>query len=293
MPSALALSPGDAARSARRRARDAFRGTRSRVGHPRKEEAEVVSTAGGSAAVRVSSTPAEAEEEEEEAEAEADGTIADYLDSFGFAAADAQSWLDLPLDEVPEGLARSGPWLGFGIAEHAEANGHTWYQVECSIAPHGARTVEWQAARRLSHLRSWHDRVKKAMGRAEYRRLFGEAPFAQRGGRKGTSARLHEWCTCLAACINAGHVPPSVVALTLRFVRAPNAERQAELLKAQEFAGNALDIADGDCCRSTASVSTRCSSGAFVFDIDEDEEGDEAYESDFEADSGSSGEEDE
>merc|ERR1740129_894736 len=37
----------------------------------------------------------------------------------------------------------------------------------------------------------------------------------------GTTARLSRWLCTLATCINAGHAPPSVVALVLTFLDAP------------------------------------------------------------------------
>mmetsp|Transcript_33590 Transcript_33590/g.78111 ORF Transcript_33590/g.78111 Transcript_33590/m.78111 type:complete len:299 (-) Transcript_33590:255-1151(-) len=236
--------------------------------------------------------------------------VAAFLESFGYAAADAQTWEDLPQDEVPEGLARSGPWLGLGIAEHQEAGGHTWYQLECSLGMQGSKTVQWQVGRRLQHLREmWYDRVKSELGKS-YKQHFDDVHFAHRGGRRGTSVRLHTWCCRLAARVNAGQLSPSIVALTLRFLEAPDATRQEEL---QRTATGCLlpsqrPVVEATRCSRAAgeesvssSRSTRCEfsdndnvlvafSGSEGSDrseaeAEEEEEEEEEYESDFETDS--------
>mmetsp|Transcript_16977 Transcript_16977/g.35462 ORF Transcript_16977/g.35462 Transcript_16977/m.35462 type:complete len:293 (+) Transcript_16977:85-963(+) len=240
--------------------------------------------------------------------------VAAYLESFGYAAADAQTWEDLPQDEVPEGLARSGPWLGLGIAEHQETGGHTWYQVECSLAVPGSRTVEWQVGRRLQHLRElWYEPVKQQLGKS-YKEHFEEVHFAHRGGRRGTSARLHTWCSTLAARINAGQLSPDVVALTLRFIEAPDRTKQEELQNSPGAAMVTLQVpprrhVDASRCglageESVSSRSTRCSvsdgdqlpAASSIFGGSEasqsDGEEDEEYESDFETESESESEDD-
>mmetsp|Transcript_117172 Transcript_117172/g.343233 ORF Transcript_117172/g.343233 Transcript_117172/m.343233 type:complete len:296 (+) Transcript_117172:148-1035(+) len=241
--------------------------------------------------------------------------VASYLETFGYAAADSQTWEDLPQDEVPEGLARSGPWLGLGIAEHQEAGGHTWYQVECSLALQGSKTVEWQVGRRLQHLRElWYESVKRELGKS-YKEHFEEVHFAHRGGRRGTSSRLNTWCSRLAARINAGQLSPAVVALTLRFIEAPDSSRQQELQSAPCATVGTLQVPPrrhvdvSRCCiafageESVSSRSTHCSVSdgdhplplaSSIFggsDASEsDSEGDEEYESDFETESESDSE---
>jgi len=241
--------------------------------------------------------------------------VVGYLESFGYAAADALTWEDLPQDEVPEGLERSGAWLGLGIAEHTEAGGHTWYQVECSLALQGSKTVAWQVGRRLQHLRElWYDRVKAELGKS-YKEHFEEVHFAHRGGRRGTSSRLNTWCSRLAACINAGQLSPAVVALTLRFIEAPDPSRRQEPpgapgsgLAAIQVPARRPPVDTVRCTLGTAgeesvsSRSTRCSSdtdhapaassvfGTSDLSGSDLEEGDEEYESDFETDSGSESE---
>mmetsp|Transcript_150377 Transcript_150377/g.265376 ORF Transcript_150377/g.265376 Transcript_150377/m.265376 type:complete len:277 (-) Transcript_150377:175-1005(-) len=213
--------------------------------------------------------------------------VAPYLESFGYVAANAQNWEDLPQDEVPEGIARSSPWLGLGIAEHTEQAGHTWYQVECSLRMDGCKTVEWQTGRRLPHLRKlWYESIKSELGET-YKTHFKNTPFAHRGGRRGTSARLNAWCGQLAKCVNAGLLSPAVVALTLRFLQAPTPRSGGQPQR------------DRDECSSNPSgdlsaASTRC--GTSEGDnspehLSECEECDEDYESDFESDSGYTSEE--
>ncbi|CAE7910833.1 unnamed protein product, partial [Symbiodinium necroappetens] len=63
--------------------------------------------------------------------------------------------------------------------------------------------LKWEAPRRLAQLRTdLHDRVKFGMEPKEYKALFEEAPFAHAGGPSGTTLRLSNWMSALAACIN-------------------------------------------------------------------------------------------
>jgi len=204
------------------------------------------------------------------------------LKTFGYAAEDDKAWDDLPTDEVPEGVSRSGAWLGLGIAGHYEADGHTWYVVECSLSVEGLKTTEWQAARRLGHLRKlWYDRIKADLGDS-YKENFSEVHFAKRGGRRGTSARLDEWCSKLTACINSGQISPALVSLTLKFLAAPNPALATKSVGC-----------DGGADECTSGASTQCSFGGGASsnsegsDVGHDvaEDDDDFYESDFESDS--------
>eukprot|EP00441_Pelagodinium_beii_P015260 CAMPEP_0197652850 /NCGR_PEP_ID=MMETSP1338-20131121/34694_1 /TAXON_ID=43686 ORGANISM="Pelagodinium beii, Strain RCC1491" /NCGR_SAMPLE_ID=MMETSP1338 /ASSEMBLY_ACC=CAM_ASM_000754 /LENGTH=254 /DNA_ID=CAMNT_0043227799 /DNA_START=62 /DNA_END=823 /DNA_ORIENTATION=+ len=201
--------------------------------------------------------------------------VPNYLENFGFMAADAKTWMDMPLDEVPEGLERSGAWIMLGVAEHYERKGHTWYRLDCSLSQHGTKTVGWQVARRLSQLRKlWHDKVKADLGE-EYATVFSQAPFARHGGRRGTSARLDKWCERLATSINSGLMSPAVVALTLRFLEADRCDTNVSQT------GDCSKIWRDECGRSTQCSET----GSFEsprFE-DNDECSDESYESDFES----------
>jgi len=206
--------------------------------------------------------------------------LPNYLENFGFLAADAQTWLDIPLDEVPEGLERSGAWIMLGVAEHFERKGHTWYQLDCSLSQHGAKTVGWQVTRRLSQLRKlWYKKVKAHLGE-EYATVFAKTPFARRGGRRGTSARLNRWCERLATSINSGLIPPAVVALTLRFLEADQCH---------------TNVSSGECklWREECGRSTQCSETGSSESPRFEEDSDESYESDFESESGSDSDSDE
>jgi hypothetical protein len=212
--------------------------------------------------------------------------VAAYLAGFGFAAADAQQWEDLPQDEVPEGLARSGPWIAIGIAEHREERGHTWYKVECSLAsPEGcAKTVQWQVSRRLQHLRElWYEPLKATLGE-QYKQDFDEAPFAHRGGCRGTSARLNAWCCQLSTCINAGQIPPLVVALTLRFLEAPDFSICNSQLSPAATCGDEEGDASTRCGSEHPSLAA-CSVSDGSCHSGGEEEKEQEYVSDFESDS--------
>lgn len=220
--------------------------------------------------------------------------VREYLEGFGYLATDAQSWEDLPQDEVPEGVARSGAWIALGIAEHAEKNGHTSYQIECSLAVHGSKTVDWQVGRRLQHIRKfWYDRVKVELGEA-YNQHFEDAHFAHRGGRNGTSKRLHVWCSRLAACINAGQLSPAIVALTLRFLGAPSLPSGCCEDNSNSCSGSnshCSTAAPADESDYTSCRSPRCSEDESVGRAGDGDGSDEDYESDFETDSEYSDEE--
>merc|ERR1712217_626818 len=74
----------------------------------------------------------------------------------------------------------------------------------------------------MGHMRDcMHDVVKKELGSA-YKERFAGAQFAHKGAPSGTTARLACWCRKLAENINAKLVPPFAVAVTLRFLGAPD-----------------------------------------------------------------------
>jgi len=151
--------------------------------------------------------------------------VAPYLQAYGFAALDPSSW------RVPPGSAGATPSSGsravppapklvLQMEGHKEVDGHTLYSLVCSLADETV-CINWCAQRRLQQLREdLHDAIKGELGEA-YHRHFGRAPFAHKGGLPGTTARLQSWVSTLAACVNAGHAPPSVVALVLSFFEAP------------------------------------------------------------------------
>merc|ERR1712232_685183 len=50
---------------------------------------------------------------------------------------------------------------------------------------------------------------------------FGEAPFARHGGLPGTTARLDEWLTVLAASANTGKMDVALLSYIMKFLQAP------------------------------------------------------------------------
>mmetsp|Transcript_73669 Transcript_73669/g.216161 ORF Transcript_73669/g.216161 Transcript_73669/m.216161 type:complete len:275 (-) Transcript_73669:62-886(-) len=143
-----------------------------------------------------------------------------YLAKYGFLAADADTW-SAPAAAGDRG---PGPTLELSVTGHEEREGHTWYMLDCRLVGPGAsaRPLRWRADRRLAQLRELlHDRVKLELGGPAYEQCFSGAPFAHKGGVRGTTARLQGWCAALASGISCGTCPPSVVGLTLQFLEAP------------------------------------------------------------------------
>lgn len=144
---------------------------------------------------------------------QADESLVLFLARYGYHAADSMSWQSAEGPELPE--------IALNVIGHQERDGHTWYQVDCSLSSSRMRPLTWQVSHRLAQLREdLHDPVKAALDKA-YDEHFGRAPFAHIGGPRGTTGRLAGWCAALAACINAGACQPSLVGLTLRFVEVP------------------------------------------------------------------------
>mmetsp|Transcript_816 Transcript_816/g.1646 ORF Transcript_816/g.1646 Transcript_816/m.1646 type:complete len:279 (-) Transcript_816:70-906(-) len=142
-----------------------------------------------------------------------------FLAKYGYAAADDGTWERAPCaagwGEDP------GSQLELRVAGHHEADGHTWYEVECSLTAPKLRKLTWQGKRRLVHLREELHDVVKALMKNSYGEYFGAAPFAHKGAPRGTTARLNAWLGALAACINTGGCSPHVVSLTLKFLDVP------------------------------------------------------------------------
>lgn len=279
------ITPGKLASGFKRRAKKALSGALSGPGVPASAKGIVGRGRKKRSKKRKAPTPDE---------------VPEFLEAFGFAAEDSQTWLDIPLDEVPEGLERSGSWLALGISEHEEVGGHTLYQIEVSLKAEGRRTVQWQVGRRLRHLRDlWHNPIKTDCGES-YKQLFGSTPFAHTGGRRGTTARLDAWCARVAATINAGQVSPAVVALTLHFVEARTACSQTDGVPCQMMPSDGSSgtpqqcdesgtpCADSRWCSADSCLSTACSSDREQRDVEEESE--EDYESDFESESESDSE---
>eukprot|EP00439_Symbiodinium_sp_Y106_P002332 s9849_g1.t1 len=142
--------------------------------------------------------------------------VAGFLEGYGYEArADLDVWALRP------GSA-TAPVMAFEVAGHEERGGHTWYQMKCSLmAPRSVPALRWKVERRLSSLREeLHDRIKDSLG-SSYANYFGKTPFALKGGLPGTTARLNLWFGSLAEVVNRGDAQPSVVALLLLFLEAP------------------------------------------------------------------------
>merc|ERR1719230_953503 len=130
------------------------------------------------------------------------------------------------------------PCLQISVNSHSEIKGHTCYNFECSLSmsPKLAPYLTWNGKRRLQHLRKGlHDVAKRELG-SSYERHFKDAPFARRGGVRGTTKRLNTWCSRLAECINLRAVPPVVVAQVLKLLDVPRLQTFSEDLRTSNLA---------------------------------------------------------
>lgn len=156
--------------------------------------------------------------------------VAPYLQAYGFAAVDPKTW------RVSPGSSSSStapaPVVELQVEGHQEVEGHTLYSLTCALVD-GSVNTNWNAQRRLQQLREdLHDVVKVELGDS-YSQHFASTPFAHKGGLIGTTARLRSWLCTLATCINKGRIPPSVVALVLSFLDAP--EWKLDAVPVQSF----------------------------------------------------------
>lgn len=142
-------------------------------------------------------------------------TVSAFLEGYGYETrADTDMWLVRP------GVSAT-PMLSFDVSGHEERGGHTWYQLKVCLEV-SAAPLRWTSERRLSTLREeLHDRVKDVLGQ-NYAAHFSKTPFALKGGLPGTTARLTAWFGALAKVVNKGEAPPSLVALLLQFLEAPD-----------------------------------------------------------------------
>lgn len=161
-----------------------------------------------------------------------DGVVRLYLAKYGYSAVDASNWNAPPSSAAgSEQVVR--PVLELRVVGHEEQDGHTWYTLECSLGLPGGRCLRWCTSKRLVQLReALHDPVKSELKRGTYKEHFGSAPFAHKGGVRGTTARLQGWCGALAGCVNQGACPPRVAWLTLRFLEAPEPPSLARIARA-------------------------------------------------------------
>lgn len=144
-----------------------------------------------------------------------------YLQSYGFSAADDQTWRTTP-KSAGEGASPT-PQLEINVVGHKEMGGHTWYSLSCSLEGcREKRALHWKLHKRLVQLqKDLHEGVKRELGCILYDKHFANAPFARKGGFPGTTSRLHQWCQALADCLNRGLASPSLAALVIYFLDAP------------------------------------------------------------------------
>lgn len=147
-----------------------------------------------------------------------------FLKRYGYHASSDSTW--------DEGALKPDLLLGVidGHREKGIPVAHTWYALQGRFTPASLRGMEathstrWQVERRLAHLRSLlHQPVKRELAK-EYDTVFANAHFAHHAGPPGTTNRLEAWLRALCKIINSGQASPSLVALTLRFLEAPDIE---------------------------------------------------------------------
>jgi hypothetical protein len=184
---------------------------------------------------------------------------------FGYTADNQQAWR----------TSACHPRLAIQITSHSESVGHTYYHFDCSLSLSGddPSVITWSGKRRLQHLRKGlHDVCKRELG-SSYDKHFKSAPFAHRGGVRGTTKRLSTWCAKLADCANERIVPPIMLAQMLKLLDAPTKSRQS----CCEDAGFGKSIATIDSCSNLSTTDA---------EQNEDLASDcSSYESDFESES--------
>jgi len=179
------------------------------------------------------------------------------------------------------GVVGIKPQLSLHVMHHEEEDGHTFYELQCSLAWYGhgneayvsylrGPPLAWRCKHRLQDLREeLHDPVKACLAErpslkgTTYNSLFDEAPFARHGGPPGTTARLRLWLDVLARCANNGALPAHLCSLALRFLEAPvppNSDA-ALLMEAGRCTVCTLPLvsASGVCSRCQADPSVDCS----------------------------------
>eukprot|EP00928_Gymnodinium_smaydae_P020197 TRINITY_DN17811_c0_g2_i5.p1 TRINITY_DN17811_c0_g2~~TRINITY_DN17811_c0_g2_i5.p1 ORF type:complete len:239 (+),score=38.13 TRINITY_DN17811_c0_g2_i5:61-717(+) len=143
-----------------------------------------------------------------------------YLERFLYAPADSVHW------QVKPGPKGSGPQLRALVRGHQEMEGHTFYNIQCSLVLCGSFVLEWEAPRRLLQLREGlHAPLKESLGAVTYKKCFRHAHFACRGGLPGTTSRLNAWFQALAELVNSGGCAPGDLAYILQFLRCRRRRR--------------------------------------------------------------------
>jgi len=147
-----------------------------------------------------------------------EGTVGAYLRGYGYVVHMDGSWEN----DAPH------PELCLQVLGHERIEGHTCYTVRCALQTLGLK-MRWDEPFRLVHLRKFlYEPVRSSLW-THYQKHFARAPFAFRGGIKGTTARLDAWCNSLANCINARRCTPGIVWLTLCFLQVPEVSNPSPL----------------------------------------------------------------
>lgn len=152
-------------------------------------------------------------------------SVAPFLARFGFMAQDANTWhAEYPL-----------PRFHLRVMAHEEVHGHTQYMLICEVrapALAGVSEQSWGTKKRLQELRAHlHDVVKRELGAQEYRRHFAAAPFARRGGLRGTSSRLNTWLRALMSYVAEGSLRPQLMAEILMMLDAPQTSESSPVVR--------------------------------------------------------------
>jgi len=152
-----------------------------------------------------------------------------YLSPYGYEAASHSEWQTLPSE------CQRRPTLQMRMVGHSKKGMSTLYKFHCTFcAEEPPLSLEWSFEKQLDKLRSGlHDVAKQELGKA-YAEKFAEAPFAQRGGPKGTSERLYVWLNTLVTCVNSGDASPSLVSQLLLFADSPAQPSHEAVAKAMD-----------------------------------------------------------
>lgn len=154
--------------------------------------------------------------------------VAAYVQPYGYSALGPSEWQRLSAQTA-------WPKITFTVAGHIEVDEHTYYQVKCELDNQPTFSYTWGVHRRLLHLREGlHDFVQSCLAES-YNDVFGDAPFARRGGLPGTSARLQAWLEHLAQYVNDGTAPPLIVAHIFNFFEAPKPPAGATVAALLDF----------------------------------------------------------
>eukprot|EP00933_Yihiella_yeosuensis_P052236 TRINITY_DN50263_c0_g1_i1.p1 TRINITY_DN50263_c0_g1~~TRINITY_DN50263_c0_g1_i1.p1 ORF type:complete len:207 (+),score=36.76 TRINITY_DN50263_c0_g1_i1:50-670(+) len=131
------------------------------------------------------------------------------------------------------------PVVSLQVKGHDEENGHTMYEIHCSVswyfkaAPLDVQMRRWTYRARLAELRAkLHDPIKQELPKL-YAKHFYDTPFAHHGGVTGTTARLRAWFDTLARVANQGEFTPEILCMIFRCMQASVPEFSDDELAAE------------------------------------------------------------